>query len=1517
MSFTGYSRYQAGLISTTRQDLSSVSANISTLNDNISSSKAIVSTIESGKLNAPEYLLLHSSLTLFNTTASGRADTIIDTKLSLAEYTLKISTIGVYNAEQDGTLSTLANTKLNNTLFNNNTSTIVGNSVTLTNRVSTIENVKFDWLVHSTMVNTLNASNTILDNSLTAIETNKVDSITFNSAVSTLITADNALTLRADDIDNRKLNVSTYNGVIALLENNDITLTSSITTVESVKLLSSVYNTNVTRLDGLDSTINNSVSFLSTSLNNRISGVDTSISSIQSTITSINNKINFEVMTAIQSKVSASTFSGVTSTLMDINTEQFSTLETKVVSTVQSLVDAQQQEAIGSKVSIIEYNTYKSSRDSDYVSTISTFSGKDSGYSTKLLAIDEYIITTLKTYEVDAPNGIYTYTGVFQNMINLYPPTTSSSVPSAPAITAVTPGAGSVTVAFSTPNNGGATITGYTVTSSGGQTASGASSPIIVSGLTNGTSYTFTVVATNANGSSDASTTSASVVPSTVPSAPTIITVTPGSDIVTVAFSTPNNGGATITGYTVTSSGGQTASGASSPIIVSGLTSGLSYTFTIVANNVNGSSVTSSTSTSVVPFITFTPVWGNWLDGPSLDLARSVVVSDVGDVYVAASASDNLQSSVTTVIGTKVNTSGSLASSIVKYNSTGIAQLGTWLDGTGNDSIRTVKVDSSDNIYVVGFIDGALQPALTAILGSKPHSSPGGYLIKYNSSLVPEWGRWLDGTTTDNTISVAIDTVGSVYVCGFSSGDMQSSLVTLMGSKPGGANQGAYIIKYSSSGVTQWGRWLDGTTNDLAVTLATDSLNNVYIGGHAGGDLQASFVTLMGSKPGGVNQGAYIIKYSSAGDALWGRWLDGTGTDFNTLIAVDNLDNVYVTGYTNSSLQSSFNSTLGLKSAAGQGGYIVKYNSSGVVESGRWLDGSADDHCLSIATDSVGNVYVAGHTSGTLQTALSTLMGARPSGGNGAFIVKYNSSLLAQAGVWLDGTGSDINNTIIVDKFNDIYVTGQSPTNFQSSLLTLMGAKPGGTTLGAFVVKYNSSLVPQWATWLDGPGDDIGYSVASDSLGNVYITGTSFSGYQSSLTSLMGPKPETTGGGLLINYNSSGNIQWGSWVDGSTGDQINGMARDSSGNIYVTGFSSGNLQTSLTTLFGSRPGSSGAAFIIKYNSSGSALWGTWLDGPAFDQGGAIEVDASGNIYVTGVSAGDLQASLSTLMGAKPGAATNGGFVIKYNSAGTALWGNWIDGSGTEGTHAIAVDASGNVYVSGVSNGDLQASLVTLMGAKPGAATNGGFVIKYSSSGTALWGKWIDGSGDDRGFGIAVDSLGNAYVTGLAGAELQSSLVTVLGPKQTTAVNNDAFLIKYSPAGTVLWGRWIDGLFGNDQGNYVAVDKFDNIYVAGTCGVDLPTYVSALIGNKLTGTNSGAVILRFNSSGVFQGGAFLDSPSGDGGQSVAVDGSGNAYLCGVLSHGIASNYLPALASIMGTKPNGTLTQGGFIIKYSMS
>lgn len=232
------------------------------------------------------------------------------------------------------------------------------------------------------------------------------------------------------------------------------------------------------------------------------------------------------------------------------------------------------------------------------------------------------------------------------------------TVPDPPTVGTVTRGNASASIPFTAGATGGSAITGFTVTSSPGSiTASGASSPITDSGLTNGTPYTFTVHATNAIGNSAESTASNTVTPATVPDVPTIGTATGGNGLASIAFTPNGTGGSPITGYTVTSTPGSfTASGASSPLIDTGLTNGTGYTFTVHATNALGSSAESGASNSVIPnTLTNFTVYANGARSSSFpattDLSFSATITANSTAQVAPGSTSSMQVATNSAFG--------------------------------------------------------------------------------------------------------------------------------------------------------------------------------------------------------------------------------------------------------------------------------------------------------------------------------------------------------------------------------------------------------------------------------------------------------------------------------------------------------------------------------------------------------------------------------------------------------------------------------------------------------------------------------------------------------------------------------------------------------------------------------------------------------------------------------------------------------------------------------------------------
>ena len=449
---------------------------------------------------------------------------------------------------------------------------------------------------------------------------------------------------------------------------------------------------------------------------------------------------------------------------------------------------------------------------------------------------------------------------------------------------------------------------------------------------------------------------------------------------------------------------------------------------------------------------------------------------------------------------------------------------------------------------------------------------------------------------------------------------------------------------------------------------------------------------------------------------------------------------------------------------------------------------ATNDYANGVATDSSGNVYVTGGTKGGLD-------GNTSAGNTDLFVVKYNSSGTKQWTKQLGSSGLDSANGITIDSSGNVYVTGVT-----------FGGLDWNTSAGAndlFVVKYNSSGTKQWTKQLGSASSDFANGVATDSSGNVFVVGVTYGG-------LDGNSNEDNADLFVVKYNSSGTKQWTKQYGTDRYDEARGVATDSSGNVYVVGGTKGNLN-------GISNSGRTDAFVIKFNSSDTKQWtkklGTWQN----DLANGVATDSSGNFYVTGFTYQDMDGNTS--------AGNADFFVAKYNSSGTKQWTKQLGTSKHDRARGVVTDLSGNVYVTGDTYGGLDGNT--------NAGSNDLFVVKYNSSGTKQWTKQLGTSSTDLANGVVTDSSGNIYVAGGTYGGLDGN---------TNTGNSDIFVVKYNSSGTQQWTKQM-GSSSLEYDYGVATDSSRNVYVSGD------TY-GGLDNNTNAGYND-LFVVKYNSSGTKQ------------------------------------------------------------------
>jgi hypothetical protein len=472
-----------------------------------------------------------------------------------------------------------------------------------------------------------------------------------------------------------------------------------------------------------------------------------------------------------------------------------------------------------------------------------------------------------------------------------------------------------------------------------------------------------------------------------------------------------------------------------------------------------------------------------------------------------------------------------------------------------------------------------------------------------------------------------------------------------------------------------------------------------------------------------------------------------------------------------------------------------------------YLGGSGGDWGSSIAVDGSGNVYVTGNTcSADFPTANPTQAtfgdgGCSQQSGSfwgDAFVTKLNptGSVLLYS-TYVGGSAPDYGAGIAVDSSGNAYVTGTTfSTDFPTVNPIQASCGCAGTTGGdAFVTKLNSAgnaLV--YSTYLGGSGDDWGLGIAVDGPGNAYITG--FSGSKD--FPIASPFQSANAGqfdAFAAKLNASGSaLVYSTYLGGGSFDVGSGIAVDSAGNAYVTGYTqSTNFPTA--NPFQASCGNGCAnqtfdAFVTKLNAIGSALvYSTYLGGSGEDWGNRIALDSFGNAYVAGVTYSTNFPSANPIQSTFGGGVSDA-FVAKLNAAGNGLiYSTYLGGDSNDFGLGIAVDTAGDAYIIGSTYSTDFPTAHTLQGtnAAAGAGGSNAFVTEMNTTGSAfVYSTYLGGSTSDQGSGIALDAAGNVYVTGLAG----STDFPIVAPVQPTcpgcngnAVNpiGDAFVVKISQA----------------------------------------------------------------------------------------------------------------------------------------
>lgn len=438
-----------------------------------------------------------------------------------------------------------------------------------------------------------------------------------------------------------------------------------------------------------------------------------------------------------------------------------------------------------------------------------------------------------------------------------------------------------------------------------------------------------------------------------------------------------------------------------------------------------------------------------------------------------------------------------------------------------------------------------------------------------------------------------------------------------------------------------WSTFFGSSGLDGPTTIDTDSYGNVFIGGYNQSvdfPVQDAGTFFQGTATS-TNNCAFITKFDNNGNLIWSTYYGGSGLEFGHFLAVDNLDNIYFTGYTTSSdfpTQSTGTFFQGnLSGSVGTGDvFILKFDNTGNRLWATYLGGWGYDVGNGINIDINGNVFVTGSTESSNFPIYDagTFYQNSLNGSADSFIVKFDNLGNLLWSTYYGGDNYDKGNAIEINSLGEIYLTGLTWSNdlpLMNSGDYNQSARGGGSD--AFIAKFDNVGNQLWGTYYGGNQDDEGKSILIDNLDNLFFSGITLSTdfpvkdagtfYQSNF----GGASSVLGDVFIAKFDNLNDRKWATYFGDSLGEYISSgdnLAIDDCSNIYMSFYTrSPGLKTMQSADNGyidsTYNGGLGDQVIISFNNQGSLLWSTFIGGDGNDTRGALVIDNNNNLYMCG------------------------------------------------------------------------------------------------------------------------------------------------------------------------------------------------------------------------------------------------------------------------------------------------------------
>ncbi len=751
-------------------------------------------------------------------------------------------------------------------------------------------------------------------------------------------------------------------------------------------------------------------------------------------------------------------------------------------------------------------------------------------------------------------------------------------------------------------------------------------------------------------------------------------------------------------------------------------------------------------------------IWKRQFGSTLSDSGERVIVDNNGNVFVTGAQAGSYYD----IFLTKFNNNGDLIWS---------KQWGTSNHDVGMD----LKHDKNGNIFVTGYATGDLN-------GNIHNGGSDIFLTKWDNDGNEVWTKQWGTSGDDWAQGVIVNEDGSIVVSGLTSGDLDGNISL------GGLD--VFLTKFDISGNKLWTKQF-GTDSDevnYRMDMEIDSDENLVIIGGTNG----SFEGYVNSG----NQDIFLAKFNKNGIKQWIRQWGSTDVDGGNSLDIDNNNTVLTVGTVSGSLDG--NPWFGSGDV-----FFVKFDSgNGIVcdDVNECANGSdnCSENAICVNTDGgfTCNCKAGYEGDGITCIDIDECANGTNNCSVNATCVNTDGSFVCSCKPGYEGNGVTCDNVnhdsvqlgtsaydsgfaVTTDINGNVFITGE--TN---------GALDGNTHNGSadiYLTKYDNCKNKLWTKQWGTASYENGEGITTDITGNVYVVGYTDGG-------LDGNSFSGDSDAFITKFDNNGNKLWTKQIGTSSYDRANSVSVDENKNIYITGYTSGNLNGN--TLLGNYD-----AFLIKLDENGNNLWTKQWGSTAEDNGYSVKVYEN-EVIVTGFTAGGIDGNIN--------AGNYDIYMTEFDTNGNKLWTKQWGTTTADlmtGTHTLVIDQNGNIFITGVTSSGLDGN--TSYG------SNDSFLTKFDKNGNKLWTKQTGTTGNDYGMSIDIDSDLNIIMTGYTNGVMLDN---------ASSGNYDSYVIKFDNNGNILWSeQW--GTAANDYALGISVYN-KNVFVTGETGGNLDGNINA-------------------------------------------------------------------------------------------